>query len=1425
MSGELVPHIPLTLARHPLEMARETLLLPAGGTIAEILLAAGLPPQAVAEGTYHVRLRGGHDIPPAVWHRVRPKAGYLIEVRALPAGSGFGNIARIVLQIGLVLVGAYLGGIYGASLGAALGTSAAVGTAIITTGVSLIGSLALNALIPPATPRFRDTVNEATSPTLSITGSRNQANPNGPIPKIYGRHRIYPPYAAQPYTEVVGNDQYLNLLFCAGYGPLELSDFRIGETPISQYDGVEMEVRQGYAGDAPLNLFRNSVDVIGYSDKLTAGNPVVRETAPDADEISVDLTFNGLVSFDSESGARLNRSVDVRCEYRAVGAGAWIPAPTATESPTLRKYVEDRNWQNSLERVSAPLGEKYSVYRTIYPVNGGIRLGLTCPVSQTHSLGTTAYYGAQYRILARVVGATNWTLLIDMGTVTTSVKGSTVTRQEYLSPGVERIFDLQPPALGRKIEIRIECKSIQRSGLSPEPPGNEENYRIVPDPSLIAYERILDNNGVSRFTDRTEQAVRRVVRIRPEARGKFEVRLTRITDDSNATNVRDELYLSAIQSIQYAQPVNQPKPLALVALRIKATDQLNGIIDTFNCVAESILPRWNGSAWVAKTTRNPAAAFLDVLRGAGNSRAVADSQIDWPALQAWAAFCDALPPQPVIALPDGVTSDVTEPYMTFDAVIDFRTSVQNLLRDIAAAGRATLNRVGNMWSVVHDRLQTTPVQVFTPVNTRSFNGDLSLEALPDAFKVRFINEDTNWQQDEITVYRDGYDDSNASTFESLEQFGVTRSSQAWRNARYMLAVGEHRREVFSFETDVEYIVCTKGDLVRFQHDVPSIGLSAARVKARTLNGSGDVTHITLDLPVEMATGTSYGVQIRVQSGAVVNRQVVTVNGEQATLQLSSVIPAATAPQAGDLVVFGILGQETLDLLVREIQPTANLSARLVCVPLSPVVYDADTRSIPDYIPLITVDPVEAVPAAPTNVRLLERSVVTYQNADPVIEVRVTWDMPTGYAVDYFEVYRDRGEGNDYRLQGTTKSRDLLLAGQYFVGETVDVRVVAVGLRGQRLPISQVPSAQLTIRQNLLLVPPADVPDFRISVNGATAFLSWAPVRNSDLAYYVLRHQAETIPDNISWGSAIPLVSRIARDASTLTVPALNGAYLIKAVDTSGRESVNPAVIITNAAGVLATNTVATISESPTFSGGKTQVYVNDGDSLTLAPSNQVDEWIDVDEIVDWDTGIGGIYTEGTYTFANGVDLGDVYDVRLIPTLRASGFTIGASVDEWLSVDAVENWDGDEPGQWSVVLEYRKTNDNPAGTPAWTEWMPLSISDDRARAFQFRIQLASLGDGVMPAVSELSVKIDMPDRVVAGSDLVCSAAGITVTFNPPFRNNDPAIGISAQGLSTGDYYQITAKSATGFTIRFFNAAGTGVERTFDYVAKGYGYRRT
>lgn len=257
------------------------------------------------------------------------------------------------------------------------------------------------------------------------------------------------------------------------------------------------------------------------------------------------------------------------------------------------------------------------------------------------------------------------------------------------------------------------------------------------------------------------------------------------------------------------------------------------------------------------------------------------------------------------------------------------------------------------------------------------------------------------------------------------------------------------------------------------------------------------------------------------------------------------------------------------------------------------------------------------------------------------------------------------------------------------------------------------------------------------------------------------------------------------------------------------------------------NVVETITESPLFTGSKVECSVSD-DGLVLDTSVDFDDVTGLFEDVlgDFDGGGGTTSTYGTYEFTDVLDLGSVY------TSRISAYLEVGRIDYVNTFDSKEGdfdqtlgeFDGDPDSfdDTNVELWIATTYDDPAGTPTWTDYRRFFVGDYTARGCKFKAVLTSIDETASPILKVLTVNVDMPDRVIGGNDIVSGtdAGGYSVTFTPSFKVS-PSIGIMAQNLSQGDYYEIPTKSASGFTIRFKNASGTVVSRTMDYVAKGYG----
>ena len=387
------------------------------------------------------------------------------------------------------------------------------------------------------------------------------------------------------------------------------------------------------------------------------------------------------------------------------------------------------------------------------------------------------------------------------------------------------------------------------------------------------------------------------------------------------------------------------------------------------------------------------------------------------------------------------------------------------------------------------------------------------------------------------------------------------------------------------------------------------------------------------------------------------------------------------------------------------------------------------------------------------------------------------------------------------------------------GAVYDVRVRAINSFGVRSEWS-VGSHEVVGK----IPPPANVTNFTINVVGTQAYLTWSPVPDLDLSHYRIRHSREI--DGASYSNSVDLIAKVPRPGVFAIAPAMTGTYFIKAIDKLGNESIDATSSIAIIEDIKDLNVIASIVEHPAFSGVKTECAVTEDGYLILDTASDFDDITGLfdDAEGDFDGGGGTVSTSGTYEFA------DVFDLSQVYTSRVTANVINRRLDYVnLFEDATGNFDdraglfdGDPNtyGDTNVALYVSTTDDDPTGSPTWSEFRPFFVGDYRARAYKFKAVLTSSSGESSPELRSLSVSIDMPDRVASGDNLTSGAGAYAVTFAKSFKVT-PAIAITAENLAQGDYYEISSKSASGFTITFKDSGGSAVSRTFDYVAKGYG----
>jgi hypothetical protein len=446
---------------------------------------------------------------------------------------------------------------------------------------------------------------------------------------------------------------------------------------------------------------------------------------------------------------------------------------------------------------------------------------------------------------------------------------------------------------------------------------------------------------------------------------------------------------------------------------------------------------------------------------------------------------------------------------------------------------------------------------------------------------------------------------------------------------------------------------------------------------------------------------------------------------------------------------------------------------------------------------------------------LDDQLIAYNDGTVIVALDIAIGASPDSFVDYYQVEYKKSSETDYQIhgQGTGLNQRVL---NVIDQETYDCRVKAVNSLG-------VSSTYVTATRTIIgaIAPPSDVEDFSCNIVGNTAHLSWSPVSDLDLAFYAINYSTEL--SGATWNNSFPLVAKVSRPATSVSVPARVGSFLIKAVDKLGNYSSNETIVTTNISAIGNFNAVATQTENPDFTGVKSNiVLIEEGltlDTVEQFDDNTTDNFDDITtRLFDSGTQGSNLFSTGTYAFSSVVDIGAIQTSRVTASITQTA-TDTDRIFDFVSGnfdDESSNFDGDASVQSDSHLEIAVSDDN----VTYTSFKNFNVGDYRGRFYKFRLFMTSKNNSASGIVSALSVTVDMEDRIFSGNDIVSGTGTYSVTFTLPFYSANYAVGITAQSLATGDYFLLTNKTINGFDVAFKNSSGTGISKTFDYISKGY-----
>ncbi|AWI83073.1 phage tail protein [Alloyangia pacifica] len=851
--------------------ARQELEMPAGGTLADAVNLALPGHTEVDRAQLRVTLiseAGAALIDPRYWGQVRPRPGVRVVIRLVPGSDGFRSVMLAVVTIAAIALAPCIAPM--------IGVTSQLGVSLVAMGLNMVGAALINSLIPvePATER------DATRNRYTLSGWQNSIRRDEPVPYPLGHHRYGPPFAATSYSQITGDEQDVVALFCFGYGPLDISDIRIGDTPISEFRNVEYELREGRPGDYPVTLYPRQV--IEDPEQVELVRPQPRD---DAGEII------------GEEGV---------------------------ETPVVRMTA----------------GGAESVSLVFFFPSGLIRYSREYDERQM---------GVSVRIRQRLNDGDAW---------------QEVTTIDFLAKRADPFF-------------------------------RQHTWELP-------------------------------------SRGRWQIEVTKISNDSTNSRYINKVMLAGVQSIRPEYPINSDKPLALLAMRVRATYQLNGQLDAVNALVKRYALDWDGDAWAEGLPRNPASAYVAALTGPANPYPVTSAEIDWDQVQEWHEYCSLKG-------------------LKYDRIHESAESLGDMLRAICAAGRASYRHDGLKWGVVVDRPRELAVDHLNPRNSYDFRWSRQYIDPPHGLRISFNDETNSYELAERVVPWVGHSGDITLT-EELALPGKTDPVEIWTEARRRMYEIEHRPDTFTCMQDGAARVATRGDLVMVSHYV----LDQTQIAARVIDVDDATVFVDEELEVEI--GEQYGLRFRVfedaqdviGASAVVAVEVVEVEGE-----IGLLIGGSTErPEVGSLVHFGTLGTESLAARVLDVEPGENLSVQMRLAAEATVIDDLTDAEVPSEWDGIVGEVISfsaGVPLIPRFVfidsSVYGSSFYSGSSSDLAVTVRLTpGSGETSYIAQYRLQHRLLGAGSWTSVLAPQASGGFEVAG-YVDGETIQLRAVAIARDG------------------------------------------------------------------------------------------------------------------------------------------------------------------------------------------------------------------------------------------------------------------------------------------------------------------------------------------------------------------------------------------
>ncbi len=419
---------------------------------------------------------------------------------------------------------------------------------------------------------------------------------------------------------------------------------------------------------------------------------------------------------------------------------------------------------------------------------------------------------------------------------------------------------------------------------------------------------------------KTRKTYRKVVAVSGLAAGQYDIRITRISDDSDNQYKYGDLYLRNINEF-ISKELAYPNT-ALLSVSLTANEQISNNIptitslvkglkiqcpsikdssnneiaydnyyydeedDTYKSLADDSALTIDKNTMVSKYCANPIWCLYDLLTntryGLGNYIVAAD--IDFDSFYEMAKYCDKK-----------FSSESQNKLFRLDIVLDSSASILDLISTISQSFRGFVFFTAGKIKVVIDKPEPV-TQVFTMGNIVSGTFKKTIKSLKDVgnvYEITFYDKDNNYKQDIVSV-----EDS-----ESIAEIGIRKKtkriftndeSYAVRDGQFSLLQDKNINSVIAFNAAVDAVLCQPGDIIEVANDVDSF-CKSGRIRSYS---SGT---ITVDSDITLEVGKSYKIKIRLSDDTIIEKTILNeISEDTITRELEVEDTFETNPKNYDL---------------------------------------------------------------------------------------------------------------------------------------------------------------------------------------------------------------------------------------------------------------------------------------------------------------------------------------------------------------------------------------------------------------------------------------------------------------------------------------------------------------------------------------------